>query len=172
MNSPAGRYAAWTRRQAGTVNCAHYAIAPAVAVVLLVYAVIRYHRDIAEALGVAVLAVIGIACFCAAASLAWGAVCALSWRRHRTRVRPLISDDEAASCTLDALLTPPCARACGRRAEAEVTWADGVRSGTELLCLPCWGETEAADRQAVPAAPDNAAPTASRAELDGLEALL
>ena len=27
---------------------------------------------------------------------------------------------------------------CGEPAKSEVTWADGVHSGTELLCDDCW----------------------------------
>jgi hypothetical protein len=38
-----------------------------------------------------------------------------------------------------------CERGCGRQAVANVTWADGLHSGTEMLCGPCWaaGEAEA-----------------------------
>ena len=51
----------------------------------------------------------------------------------------------------------PCARGCGRTALSEVTWADGLHHGTELLCGPCWDEGAAQARAyalGLPAEPD------------------
>jgi hypothetical protein len=36
---------------------------------------------------------------------------------------------------------------CGKPAEVHVTWANGVRSGTELLCGRCWDEQAEQDRE-------------------------
>jgi hypothetical protein len=46
-----------------------------------------------------------------------------------------------------------CQRGCGRAAIAEVTWADGVNSGTEYLCGPCWQAGEAIAHAAAGQAP-------------------
>jgi hypothetical protein len=42
-----------------------------------------------------------------------------------------------------------CQRACGRRAVAEVTWANGVRHGSEHLCGECWNAQAETDQRVI-----------------------
>lgn len=141
MRALARRYAAFARRQAGTVNCGEgAAIAGAVAVVVIIWAavafVIRYHVVIEQA-GAAVAGTV------LTAAIAW-AVLALR-RRASCRV-PAAHPARAVPAGRPApARVPPCVRGCGRPAAGEVTWSNGVRSGTELLCAPCWTATETAD---------------------------
>jgi hypothetical protein len=123
------RYARWARRQAGQCNCGHAAgfgvIAAGVAVFAVAEVIIRYHVVIEQALAViAGGAVVGV--------ITWGL------RRRRPQVP-----------RADALM---CGRGCGRPARGEVTWANGVRSTTEVLCGACYDATVVADRAALAAA--------------------
>jgi hypothetical protein len=140
------RYAAWTLRQASTANCGHaVAGAVAIAAIAVVVVVRLYWAVIVEVAEV----VIAVAAVTAAVGLAYGGYRA--WRALTHRGAPLAAGGGWQPRTVPAVIPPAapgqaCARGCGRPADGEVTWANGVRSGTEALCAPCQAATELADR--------------------------
>src|SRR5436190_17735066 len=137
-------YAGWTRRQAGTVNCGHYAVLAAVAAGI---AAMLIAQSPAAALAVTAAAVFTL-CAAAAGYAAW-----------RLTRRPAV---------------PRCHDCGTARAAGVVRFANGVRSDEVPLCSPCSAAARAALRTdhvlpwarpgrwdpcaaQLPAAPDNAA---------------
>lgn len=126
------RYAAWTLRQASTTNCGHLVGAALAVIALAVTIIVKlYWAVIVEVVEVVALTALAAA----AAAAAYGCYRLVRWIAARRSPSPA-----------PASITVPCARRCGRSATGEVTWANGVRTGTESLCTPCYGATEAADR--------------------------
>jgi len=139
MRTVRTRYADWTRRQASTANCGHLAGAGLAALLFFVlgtaWFIERYQKVIMQVLTVAAIAAASAAGLALLAGLALAVRAGLRWRARR----------QAAA----RLAAAPLCEDCGARpAQAEVTYADGVRSGTVRTCLDCWQAAGARARRA------------------------
>lgn len=146
---PIRAYAAWTRRQAGTVNCFHFAAAVSagvLALALLCYVCWDRIWPVLMVAGAVVLAC-GIAAALIVTALPGGPAALRPARRPAPAPRPV-----------------PLCEDCGAAvAVAEVTYANGRRRGTVRTCAPCWTAAEDAATGPLPAwtqdcAPEPAAP--------------
>jgi hypothetical protein len=115
-------YAAWTRRQASTANCGHAVAGGAAAVAIAALALWWFIATYLTVIEQVCCAVLGVT---AVAVLTWG-ILAAGEARHRRWLRAACEDCRTAA------------------AIAQVTYANGTRSGTVRTCGPCWKRAEAA----------------------------